>query len=106
MSPEVLQAIKSQKKSTKTCIFASTLEGNDMFACGCLIGYMCSRGLHPFAHPVHESLPENIMEGRRARLNALGIVDSCHLQLVNKLTIKDPVRRWKVATALENANIL
>ena len=61
MSPEVLEivrAIRMRELHHDPAITGQVLIANDAFGCGCVIGYLCSRGKHPFQSPVFKSIPD------------------------------------------------
>ena len=59
MSPELLaivRAVQSGKFETDPVVDAETLLHNDAFGCGCVIGFLCSRGLHPYQSVVFRKI--------------------------------------------------
>ena len=110
MAPEMLQMYHEQQTTSDEqgpppSLEADLLIANDSFGCGCCIAYLCSDGLHPFAHPVFPSLSDNILLNRRMALTKLKIADARHVELVDNLTKKDPQKRWTIKVAILRSHV-
>ena len=61
MAPEILSIVRGLKGGTLTHepdVSGELLFGTDAFACGCVIGFLCSRGKHPFSSTVFRNIPD------------------------------------------------
>lgn len=102
MSPELLTIVKDIRQgnvSTDPEIPAPTLFSGDAFACGCVIGVLCSRGTHPFQHAASRNIADNILRYKRVNVSRMGIASKDHVELVDKLTAQRPVERWSLSKA-------
>jgi len=77
MCPEMLQLIHDLKNGRITEIpevDEPMLVVNDSFGCGCVIAFLCSRGLHPFQSKLTFKVSKNIRTNKRLPLKELEIV--------------------------------
>lgn len=83
MAPEMLRMLRRQQRMLNRSVAGGPpmgqaseedLVANDSFGCGCAIGYLCSRGTHPFASHGSSrwSVAENILANRRMQLTKMG----------------------------------
>eukprot|EP00750_Incisomonas_marina_P011025 INCI16332.2.p1 GENE.INCI16332.2~~INCI16332.2.p1 ORF type:complete len:1450 (-),score=213.01 INCI16332.2:215-4564(-) len=110
MSPEVLrvvQAIREGDAPENIELSAEALLRSDSFACGCVIGFLCSRGLHPFKSLKGGggNIPKNIVAGNRVALRTMDILDQRHLELVEHLTEPRAEERWTVADCMTRSAV-
>ena len=104
MHPKILSlvdAITKGEKDDDLDIDAELLFANDSFGVGCVVAYLCSGGIHPFASGARMNIiPSNIQAHRRVKLGSLKISDSRHTELVDHLTTWKDNEVWTVTTAL------
>lgn len=105
MCRDVLEMIQTVLNDANTTVElnADLLTKNDSFGLGCVIAYLCSRGLHPFELALSKNIPANIRANRRKTLKKLGVVDERHVELVHRLTTWKDDDVWTATQALSSS---
>ena len=101
----IVEAIRTGELNQEPEISAPLLLHNDAFGLGCVVAFICSGGQHPFQHALLPNIPSNILANRQRRLDKMGIMEARHVELVDKFTNPDAVKRWTVQQAMQLSRI-
>jgi serine/threonine protein kinase len=115
MSPEMIQLMRrrcdnkggaagNHGDGTANDVGEHTFLANDAFGCGCTLAILCS-GVHPFTSPTFPRIADNIVAFRRLPLHKLHVRDPRHVELIDKLTVKNAAARWTVQQAVANSSV-
>ena len=107
MHPNVLELIGqlTNGKAANQELDAGLLVQNDTFGLGCVIAYLCSKGLHPYQNVMFDNIPANIRAHRRMALGNLDVADPRHVELVDRFTTWKDGDEWTVTQALTRSAI-
>eukprot|EP00750_Incisomonas_marina_P008288 INCI15419.3.p1 GENE.INCI15419.3~~INCI15419.3.p1 ORF type:complete len:973 (-),score=147.77 INCI15419.3:199-2901(-) len=109
MCPELLCVLNELKNDHqhvgRVDVVDGMLEANDAFGCGCVVGFLCSRGMHPFGHANRRDVPKNILANKRNLECLCEIKEPRHLELLNRLTAHELTQRWTVTYAHSHSRI-
>ena len=111
MCPEVLALIdglvagRGHASAQHAEVGADLLIRNDAFGVGCVVGYLTSRGLHPFQCVLSSDIPANIRAHQRMKLRDLDVNDPRHVELVDRFTTWKAGRGWTVTQALTRSPV-
>ena len=106
--PSAVASRTETNENLESLLDNDTLKFNDAFGCGCSIAVLCGVGehRHPFFHAGStSSVPENILAGFRVQLDTLGIQNSLHVELVDRLASGDAQHRWSVKDAITQSAV-
>ena len=109
MCPELLRVVRDLKSGKGLAgsveIADSVLEANDAFGVGCVVGFLCSRGIHPFDSGRGRDVADNILANKRNKACLRQIKEARHLELLKRLTAHERQQQWTMALAEQHSRI-